>query len=65
MKAAAPAENGIPAWLDGRHHQQRRGGAVAFRLGSKAATSKEEVGGVLTWVASGRCAGVGDGCAAL
>jgi hypothetical protein len=28
-KAAAPAEDGNPAWLDGRHHQQRRGGAVA------------------------------------
>jgi hypothetical protein len=42
-KAAAPAENGIPAWLDGRHHQQRRGGAVAFRLVSKAAASTGEV----------------------
>jgi hypothetical protein len=26
-KAAAPAEDCNPAWLDGRHHQQRRGGA--------------------------------------
>jgi hypothetical protein len=64
-RAAAPAEISNPAWLEGRHHQRRRGGAVAFRLGSKAAASKEEVGGVLTWVASGRCAGVGEGCAAL
>jgi hypothetical protein len=31
---------------------------VAFRLGSKAAASRGEVSGVLTWVASGRCAGV-------
>jgi hypothetical protein len=38
-KAAAPAENGIPAWLEGRHHQQRHDGAGAFRLGSKAAAS--------------------------
>jgi hypothetical protein len=28
-KAAAPAEDCNPAWLDGRHHQKRRGGAVA------------------------------------
>jgi hypothetical protein len=26
-RAAAPAENGVPAWLEGRHHQRRRGGA--------------------------------------
>jgi hypothetical protein len=31
-KAAAPAEDGNPAWLDGRHHQQRRGGAVARNI---------------------------------
>jgi hypothetical protein len=42
-KAAAHAENGIPAWLEGRHHQQRRGGAGAFRLGPKAAASTGEV----------------------
>jgi hypothetical protein len=60
-KAAAPAEISDPAWLEGRHHQRRRGGAVAFRLGSKAVAHRGEVSGILTWVASGRCAGVGDG----
>jgi hypothetical protein len=60
-RAAAPAEISDPAWLDGRHHQRRRGGAVAFRLGSKAAAHRGEVSGILTWVASSRCAGVGDG----
>jgi hypothetical protein len=41
VKAAAPAKDRIPAWLDGRHHQRRRGGAErrAFRLGSKTVAS--------------------------
>jgi hypothetical protein len=40
-KAATLAKDCIPAWLDGRHHQWRRGGAVrrAFRLGSMAVAS--------------------------
>jgi hypothetical protein len=49
MKAAAPARKCVPAWLDGWHHQRRRGGTErrAFRLGSKAMAStrgKERVG---------------------
>jgi hypothetical protein len=41
VKAAAPAIKCVPAWLDGRHHQRRRGGAErrAFRLGLKAVVS--------------------------
>jgi hypothetical protein len=41
VKAAAPARKCVPAWLDGRHHQRRRGGAErrAFRLGLKAVAS--------------------------
>jgi hypothetical protein len=41
VKAAAPARKRVPAWLDGRHHQRRRGGAErrAFRLGSMAVAS--------------------------
>jgi hypothetical protein len=45
VKAAAPARNFIPAWHEGRHHQQRRGGAEhqAFHLGSMAgATTRGE-----------------------
>jgi hypothetical protein len=41
VKAAAPTRKCVPAWLDGRHHQRRRGGAErwVFRLGSKAVAS--------------------------
>jgi hypothetical protein len=34
-KAATPAEDCNPAWLDGRHHQQQRGGAVARNVPSR------------------------------
>jgi hypothetical protein len=51
-KAAPPARNNFSAWLDGRHHQRKHGGAVASRdmaasaqgstrnLGSKAGHHK-------------------------
>jgi hypothetical protein len=50
----------IPAWLDGQHHR-RRGASVASPLGSKAGAStkgREQL--VLTLVATGRSAGVGE-----
>jgi hypothetical protein len=70
-KAAAPAEDCNPAWLDGRHHQWRRGGAAA-RCGGRSASTRwlwrpqGRRNGVLTWVATGRSAGVGEGvCGAV
>jgi hypothetical protein len=42
-KAAAPAEDCIPAWLDGRHHQRRRGAAgVPPRLNGRGVHRGEE-----------------------
>jgi hypothetical protein len=50
-KVAAPAEDCNPAWLDGRHHQQRRGGAVARNVPPRLEgrdVHREKGGAVLT-----------------
>jgi hypothetical protein len=52
----------VPAWHEGRHHQRRRGAAEQQRVpprleGRGIHIGREAV--VLTWVATGRSAGVG------
>jgi hypothetical protein len=62
-KVAAPANEFDPAWHEGWHHQRRRGGAerqhVPPRLEGRGVHKGREVV-VLTLVATGRSAGVGE-----
>jgi hypothetical protein len=58
-KAAAPARSCIPAWHEGRHHQQQRGGAVRSTPARWPGNHKRGEAGVLTSVATGRSAGIG------